>query len=259
MKLIHANVSVLLVAMLLGAPLTSWAQESAKANELRTYGTKDATSHTLSAWAFTGYDADHSARFRSNAKASRYCTGGSSCAYLAPLMLPEGARLQFFELDACNTGLGTTVKADLLQLPATEGTLIDVASVSFPTPPPFLGEPACQLIKVSVSPQTINNFANSYFVQVAFLGDTPTLLDGNTRFSAVRVYYSLQVSPAPATATFNDVPTNHGFFPFIEALAAAGITGGCSVSPPLYCPDNAVTRGQMAVFISRALGLHFAP
>lgn len=50
-----------------------------------------------------------------------------------------------------------------------------------------------------------------------------------------------------------------GFFPFIEALAAAGVTGGCSVSPPLYCPDDPVTRGQMAVFISRALGLQFAP
>jgi hypothetical protein len=63
------------------------------------------------------------------------------------------------------------------------------------------------------------------------------------------------VSPAPGTATFNDVPTTHPFFQFIEALHASGITGGCQASPPLYCPDNPVTRGQIAVFLAKALGL----
>ena len=60
-------------------------------------------------------------------------------------------------------------------------------------------------------------------------------------------------------ATFNDVPTSHIFFRWIEALAAAGITTGCSAAPPLYCPDDPVTRGQMAVFLSKALGLQFSP
>jgi hypothetical protein len=42
----------------------------------------------------------------------------------------------------------------------------------------------------------------------------------------------------------------------IEKLAAAGITRGCN--PPendLYCPDDPVSRGQMAAFLVRALGL----
>jgi uncharacterized repeat protein (TIGR01451 family) len=52
---------------------------------------------------------------------------------------------------------------------------------------------------------------------------------------------------------FGDVPPGHIFFRFIEALAEAGITGGCNVSPPLYCPDASVTRGQMAVFLIRGL------
>ena len=42
----------------------------------------------------------------------------------------------------------------------------------------------------------------------------------------------------------------------IEALAEAGITRGCN--PPLndrFCPGDAVTRGQMAAFLVRALGL----
>ena len=71
----------------------------------------------------------------------------------------------------------------------------------------------------------------------------------------VRLYYKLQVSPAPAQATFNDVPTGHPFFQFVEALVASGITAGCGNGN--YCPDNPVTRGQMAVFIAKALGLHW--
>lgn len=37
----------------------------------------------------------------------------------------------------------------------------------------------------------------------------------------------------------------------INAVAAAGITGGCSATA--YCPNNPVTRGQMAAFLHRAL------
>lgn len=39
----------------------------------------------------------------------------------------------------------------------------------------------------------------------------------------------------------------------IEALAAAGITTGCGDGS--FCPDDAVTRGQMAAFLTRTLGL----
>ena len=70
-----------------------------------------------------------------------------------------------------------------------------------------------------------------------------------------RVRYRLQVSPAPATATFGDVPAASSIHRFVEALAAAGITGGCGGGN--YCPDAALTRGQMAVFLATALGLHF--
>ncbi len=41
----------------------------------------------------------------------------------------------------------------------------------------------------------------------------------------------------------------------IEAIAAAGITKGCN--PPKndrFCPDDTVTRGQMAAFLVRAFG-----
>jgi len=82
------------------------------------------------------------------------------------------------------------------------------------------------------------------------------LLAGPTpAFGGVRITWHRQVRPSPATATFGDVPTDHLFFEFIEALAASGITGGCGNGD--YCPDAPLTRGQMAVFLSKALGLHW--
>ncbi|MBI5838613.1 MAG: S-layer homology domain-containing protein [Chloroflexi bacterium] len=44
----------------------------------------------------------------------------------------------------------------------------------------------------------------------------------------------------------------------MERLAAEGITSGCGNGN--YCPDNAVTRAQMAVFLLRARhGSSYAP
>src|SRR5262245_15632881 len=74
-------------------------------------------------------------------------------------------------------------------------------------------------------------------------------------FGGVEVWWHRTVSPAPAVATFADVPTSHIFFQFVEALAASGITGGCGGGN--FCPDAPVTRGQMAAFLAKALGLHF--
>jgi len=59
---------------------------------------------------------------------------------------------------------------------------------------------------------------------------------------------------------FIDVPRGSLFFDDIEWLAESGITRGCN--PPVadrYCPDDAVTRGQMAAFLVRALNLPAGP
>jgi hypothetical protein len=76
-------------------------------------------------------------------------------------------------------------------------------------------------------------------------------------FSWVEVHWRRTLSPPPATASFADVPTDHPFFQFIEALKASGITGGCG-NGTSFCPNAPLTRGQMAVFLSKALGLHWA-
>jgi hypothetical protein len=41
----------------------------------------------------------------------------------------------------------------------------------------------------------------------------------------------------------------------IEAIVAEGITFGCDAEGPRYCPDDFVTRAQMASFLARALDL----
>jgi hypothetical protein len=56
-------------------------------------------------------------------------------------------------------------------------------------------------------------------------------------------------SPPPATGRFQDVPASDLFAPWVEDLAERGITGGCSASPPLFCPGQSVTRAQIAVFL----------
>ena len=61
------------------------------------------------------------------------------------------------------------------------------------------------------------------------------------------------LEPAP-TAGFTD--TGGGVHEAdIDALYAAGITAGCHINPLRYCPEDPVTRAQMATFIARALRL----
>jgi hypothetical protein len=59
------------------------------------------------------------------------------------------------------------------------------------------------------------------------------------------------------TPYFADVPTtvegNGQPFPFIQRSYEEHITNGCGTDPLVYCPDELVTRGQMASFIMRGL------
>ncbi len=100
--------------------------------------------------------------------------------------------------------------------------------------------------------ETVDNEACTYRITIRF-----DVVGNTLRLYKVRALWERQVSPAPAVATFNDVPTDHPFFQYIEALSASYITAGCNEAPPLFCPDAPLTRGQMAVFLAKALGLHW--
>ena len=64
------------------------------------------------------------------------------------------------------------------------------------------------------------------------------------------MHWPTPYTPPPASGTvFDDVPASNWAAAWIEQLANDGITGGCSALPPLFCPENPVTRAQMAVFL----------
>ena len=80
-------------------------------------------------------------------------------------------------------------------------------------------------------------------------------LNANAGLGAVQIHWRRQVSAPPAVATFNDVSVIDPGFKFIEALVASGVTAGCGGGN--YCPDAPLTRRQMAVFLAKALGMHW--
>jgi len=55
------------------------------------------------------------------------------------------------------------------------------------------------------------------------------------------------------TTTFADVPEYHWAYDAIERLFNAGVTSGCAINPLRYCPDNKVTRAEMAKFLLKGI------
>ncbi len=90
------------------------------------------------------------------------------------------------------------------------------------------------------------------------LNDGVTIV-GNPDMGAFEYGFALpEYGPrvAGVGSRFIDVPIGSLFFGDIEWLAGEGITKGCN--PPTndrFCPDQPVTRGQMAAFLTRALDL----
>ncbi|MBI5964086.1 MAG: S-layer homology domain-containing protein [Chloroflexi bacterium] len=69
----------------------------------------------------------------------------------------------------------------------------------------------------------------------------------------VRSKHGVAFVPPTATGVFADVPVGSFGADFIEQLVADAITSGCGGGN--YCPNNSVTRDQMAVFLVRAFNL----
>lgn len=72
------------------------------------------------------------------------------------------------------------------------------------------------------------------------------------QFGGVHLLWQLMSRPEPAVASFADVPPQHWAFRQIETLAASGIVAGCTAGA--FCPDELVTRAEMAVLLAEALG-----
>ncbi len=79
----------------------------------------------------------------------------------------------------------------------------------------------------------------------------------------IRVRYGLVLAANPpsftypATPYFTDVPATDTEFPYVQRMKLDGITNGCTATT--YCPDDPVTRGDMAIFVMRAAFNQFLP
>ncbi len=173
------------------------------------------------------------------------CTG--YC--FAPMVLPTGVQVEAFRWWAYDSdadedvffSVTSTCQPSFAPGPPTVTVLADGATT---------GSSGYQSGLLSGGGFTVNNRDCYYTVRLQLDGVYP-----DHRVNKLRVQWKRQISTPPGTATFADVPTNHQFFQHIEALAASGITAGCGGGN--FCPAAPVTRGQMAAFLSIALGLYF--
>ena len=252
---------VIAIAMATCTATVSFAQEPGNPSSVRptvqadttkidtsspaTFGS-DTVSYVVDAWAFVPVRTA-TVEISSNA-GSRFVTTPGDRNLAGPAFLPNGAQVIGIELQGCDTNASVGIDVILWSHRTNAPTESFLNHGGVNTGGIFAG--GCAYFSANLTPFTIDNFFRSYFIEVV-----PGAADTTNTFQAVRIHYRLQVSPAPATATFSDVPVGHPFHRFVEALVAAGITGGCAAGN--YCPDSPVTRGQMAVFLAVALGLHF--
>lgn len=61
--------------------------------------------------------------------------------------------------------------------------------------------------------------------------------------------------PEVDSTVFSDVDGDVWWARYVQRLSELGITHGCATNPAQFCPDEEVTREQMASFLSRAFGL----
>jgi len=212
------------------------------------YGITDYTIFNVSAAAFTPMGSEYTWGYFANGYIYLAGGGGSNSqpSVWMPVVLPAGVILNGFRFFYYDDDASENIRIDFKRFYGdgfTEGMQYWISS----------GAPGYDSVWVTVNKQISYMDASSNeqcFVLKVTMSITDTLM-----FKGVRLMYHRQVSPAPATATFNDVPTGHWAFRFVEALAASGITAGCGGGN--YCPDQPITRGEMAVYLAAALGLHW--
>jgi hypothetical protein len=214
-----------------------------------TFGTDQVSFYRIGASEFSLIDTSNGEKYNDEAfdggPYQRYGSG-SQGLFVASPHLPSGALVVYLELDYCDEDPVDDVSATVSLCDAlgncSGGGVVSSSGNGTP----------CGFVSKDVSSLNIqvDNYRNQVTAQVLTGSGTSA-----TRFSGVILGYKLQVSPAPVFPDFNDVPTSHPFFQFVEALYASGITAGCGSGN--YCPDAPLTRGQMAVFLSKALGLQW--
>jgi len=112
------------------------------------------------------------------------------------------------------------------------------------------GPPQCYVGPTSVPPELGTIMGYCHLLPGGF---DNVVLKFHTR--SINDYMLPQINGAAcltSPVTFGDVPTTNPFFHYVETVYQVGVTGGCQASPLMYCPNNSVTRQQMAVFLMKS-------
>ena len=244
-RISSASMAVLWLAAAAGAQTLTDKPLLTQRVDPTAFGIQDYTFTTISATSFLPYSNDVGfgvPAYFTSPGLGRFCQPGTGIHYYASLQVPAGSIIDF-------VGLNTTTNTD-----AVYGVAL-FARNKFAAKSMLVGYsvPAHGWDTDYAGPLGIQVPTNQNVEYVIDVEQAPS--PDYQYFGWVEVWWRRTVSPAPGVATFNDVPTNHSLFQFVEALAASGITAGCGNGN--FCPDNPLTRGQMAVFLSKALGLHW--
>ncbi len=230
---------------LLGAAATSRAEGPPGSARPNTWGTLDPVAYRVPSSDFTTSSSATTWEYQGGAAPTtrRYSTVRLG-EFIGPVHIPTGALVTRFDLDYCDSVQQLAVFANL-EVYKRDGSFIQNLGAL------QSNDDGCSLVLATLAtPYQVANDSEDLVIRVMTESG-----NAETSFTGVTLYYSLQISPAPAGQTFGDVPNTYLYFRVIEAMADSGITVGCGGGN--YCPDQNVTRGEMAAFFSRALGLHF--
>jgi hypothetical protein len=214
------------------------------------FGTSEISYVSIPEWEFVTTDSSHAwGDTVDNTNVAQKYPKEPWELFIAGPKLPSGALLTYLEFDYCDDNPNGLADLNLyLEDLDFQGNLLGtIGSVG------SFGTSGCTwgTADLTAANYTVDNFTHRLMLYLT-TGDNG---DSTTRFAGAIIGYKLQVSPPPGGATFGDVPTNSPIFQYVEALVAAGITAGCGGGN--FCPNSPLTRGQMAVFLAKALGLEF--
>lgn len=219
------------------------------------FGTQAYTVTVIQAGSFTSdttYHTDYGSLFRN------FYPVESAGHFFAGVDIPAGAVIDFIGIETSDDGHypGYNFQVNLYYVDQHSGTTSGIVSVTCHA---FNGF-GTTYNSSALGWQLVENAHNALVLdvyQVPFDG-CPILQTCRTHFGFgwVEIWWHRAVSPAPATPSFNDVPTTDFGYQYIEALKASGITGGCG-DGTIFCPNANVTRRQMAIFLAKSLGLHW--
>jgi len=238
------------------AAVAAGSDPPAKEPPPRTYGTKDRVMYRIAAAEFSPINSigDYGDDFDGSSNFHRRATSGLGTTFFASPHLPAGAQVDYLELDYCDSDAGLDFSSNpidvylnaydcnylgsgcsqIKSLKSSDGSAVNTG---------------CGYVSDDTLSYTIDNYTHEFMLSVLVYNDS-----GLTSLAGVIVGYHLQVSP-PSGQTFADVPPNYLYYKAIEALAASGIAAGCGNGN--YCPNQPVTRGEMAKFLANALGLRW--